>query len=237
MSPEEALKAYEQGPSDVEGYISDAVNTAYGNLEKELQTVRHYENEQLPQYYNTFVNGPAGGYGMGYGAADISPAMKMQLASQEVGRQATLAQTARDVLAQRKASLEDLVGRGVNIWQTGYGMQQNAYDRWWAEQQASQQQANWEKEMALRQQQLRASQQVAQMPGSLFDALGISSSASATQGRPGQLVVDPRTGKVVGGIGSSTSSMYNYSPKISSSTGGYSSGVGSAGQPVSYWKR
>jgi hypothetical protein len=235
MTPEEALKAYEQGPSDVEGYISDAVNKAYGNLEKELQTVRHYETQQLPKFYETFVGGPSGGYGIGYGAADISPAAKMQMAADEVGRQATLGRTARDVLAQRKASIEDLVGRGVGIWQTGYGMKQNAYDRWWQQQQAAQQQKNWEAQMALERERMnRASSGYGSLPGNLFEALGITSSAtSAATGRPGDLVVNPTTGKVVGGIGEKTSTIYN---RPSSSSSSSRSGVGSAGQPVSYWK-
>lgn len=145
MTPEETLRAYEQGPSDVEGMIRDQITNAYGNLEPQIRDVRHYETSQLPTFYNQFV----GGYGMGTGAADLSPAQRMAMAGEAVGRQATLGRTARDILDVRRASLEDLVGKAQANYDRGYQGAQNAYNRWWQEQQAAEDKRRFEQQMAL----------------------------------------------------------------------------------------
>lgn len=137
ISPEQTLKAYEGEASNVEGFIQDAITGAYGDLKPELQDVRHYETQQLPEFYKTFT----GGYGMGTGAADMAPAARMSLASQNVADQATLGRTARDILGVRRKSMEDIISQALRSWELGYGGAQSSYKRWWEQKQWEEQQA------------------------------------------------------------------------------------------------
>lgn len=130
MTPEETLEQYESEAGNVEQVITDTITEAYQDLEPYVRDIRTFENQQLPGFYGSFS-----GYGMGTGAADLSPAQRMQVASRNVGNLATSAQVARDILANRKKSMNDLISQGMNSWQLGYGAAQNAYDRWWARKQ------------------------------------------------------------------------------------------------------
>ncbi len=136
MTPEETLKAYESSAPTAEQTIRSAITAAYKNLEPELRQIRTYENQQLPEFYNTFTSG----YGLGTSASDLSPAQKLALAASKVAQQSTNAQTARDILGVRKASLEDLVTQGNESFKTGYGAAQNAWDRYFKEKQLAEQQ-------------------------------------------------------------------------------------------------
>jgi len=156
MTPEETLRSYEQGASGVEQYIRDAITGAYQNLKPELQDVRHYETQQLPEFYRSF-----GGYSMETGAADLSPQQRMAVASENVAGQAELARVARDVFDVRKAGMEDLVSSGIGAWDRGYAGAQSAYDRWWGVQQAEEAKRQFEAQMALEQEKLAAARAAA----------------------------------------------------------------------------
>jgi hypothetical protein len=144
MSPEEQLALYEQDVN-AEKNIRDAVTDAYKGLKPELELIRTFENRQFPAFYEAMH-----GYGAGTSATDLSPTTILQNALQNVGRQSTAAQVARDVFTTRQASMEDLIKTGVNQWKTGYGMADNAYNRWW-------QQKQHEDQMALAREQMRRS--------------------------------------------------------------------------------
>ena len=120
---EKMLGAYEND-SAVERTIRDSITGAYGNLRPEIETVRKYETEQLPAFYNAYS-----GYGMGTGAADLDPLARMQAASGDVARKSALGRTARDIFDVSKAGMEDLIGEGMRQWERGYGMAQNKWGR------------------------------------------------------------------------------------------------------------
>jgi hypothetical protein len=143
MSPEEQLRIYEQD-TNAEENIRKAITDAYGGLESEIDQVRMYENEQLPGFYNAF-----NGYGGGTGATDLSPTALLQRATGDVANLSTTAQVARDAFDIRRAGMEDLISSAYNQWQQGYAGAQNAYDRWWAQQQAEEERRRWEEQMAL----------------------------------------------------------------------------------------
>ena len=143
MSPEEQLRIYEQD-TNAEENIRKAITDAYNGLKPEIDQVRMYENEQLPTFYNAFS-----GYGGGTGATDLSPTALLQRATGDVANLSTTAQVARDAFDIRRAGMEDLIGRGLNQWQQGYAGAQNAYDRWWTQQQAEEEKRRWEEQMAL----------------------------------------------------------------------------------------
>jgi len=124
MDIEETLRAYESDPT-AESTIRKTITDAYQGLRPELETIAKYETEQLPSFYDAFS-----GYGMGTTAADLSPTSRLQAATQDVARKSALAQVARGIFGTRQAGMEDLIGQGVGQWQTGYGMAQNAYDRY-----------------------------------------------------------------------------------------------------------
>jgi hypothetical protein len=129
MDVEQNLRAYESDLAP-EATIRQVITDAYKNLEPELQTIHKYETEQMPTFYDAY-----NGYGMGTGAADMSPLARLQMASNDVARKSALARTARGIFGVREAGMEDLIGQTYNQWQTGYQAAQNAYDRWWAQKQ------------------------------------------------------------------------------------------------------
>jgi len=135
MDIEQNLRAYE---SDIapEATIRKIITDAYGSLKPELETIHKYETEQMPTFYDAFS-----GYGMGTGAADMSPLARLQSASEDVARKSALARTARDVFGVNKASMEDLIGQSYRQWQSGYQGAQNAWQRQMAEKQLAAQKA------------------------------------------------------------------------------------------------
>jgi len=126
---QQMLNAYRNTP-DPQGFIRDTITkNVYNDLRPEVETLAHYEQSTLPSFYNAFS-----GYGMGTGAADMSPTAKMQSAMADVARQSAMAQTARGVLDTRRMRMEDLIGRFQDQWRQGYGMARDQYDMSWQQQ-------------------------------------------------------------------------------------------------------
>lgn len=121
---EQTLRAYEND-LNAEKTIRDTVTKAYGDLKPELQQIQDYENQQFPTFYDRLNSG----YGMGTGAADMSPTARLGTAWGDVGRLSSTANVARGIFDVRRAGMEDLIGTALNQWNTGYGMAQNAWDR------------------------------------------------------------------------------------------------------------
>lgn len=140
----QTLRAYEQDAPGVEKFIRNSILDAVDSYKPELESVRHYEQSQLPAFFDSFS-----GYGMGTGASDLSPTTRLANAMGEVSRQATMGMTARDILDARKARVEDLIGQTYGQWQAGYNAQQSAWQRAWQEKQAEEDKRRWEEEMAL----------------------------------------------------------------------------------------
>lgn len=140
----QTLRAYETDAPGVEKFIRNSILDAVDSYKPELESVRHYEQSQLPAFFDSFS-----GYGMGTGASDLSPTTRLANAMGEVSRQATMGMTARDVLDARRARVEDLIGQTYGQWQTGYNAQQSAWQRAWQEKQAEEEKRRWEAEMAL----------------------------------------------------------------------------------------
>lgn len=143
MTPEEELRLYEEDVNAEEN-IRRAITDAYGGLKPELETIRAYEAQQFPAFYDAFH-----GYGAGTSAADLAPSTILENAWRDVAAKSAAAQVARDAFNVRQASMEDLIGRGLNQWQLGYTGAQNAYERWWQQQQAEEEKRRWEEQMAL----------------------------------------------------------------------------------------
>lgn len=143
----QTLRAYEADAPGVEKFIRDSILGAVDSYRPELESVRNYEQSQLPAFFNSFS-----GYGMGTGASDLSPTTRLASAMKDVSRQATMGMTARDVLDARKARVEDLIAQTYGQWQAGYSAQQNAWQRAWQEKQAEEERRRWEAEMALQKQ-------------------------------------------------------------------------------------
>ena len=140
----QTLRAYEQDAPGVEKFIRDSILDAVDSYRPELESVRHYEQSQLPAFFDSFS-----GYGMGTSASDLSPTTRLANAMGEVSRQATMGMTARDVLDARRARVEDLIAQTYGQWQAGYNAQQSAWQRAWQERQAEEEKRRWEAEMAL----------------------------------------------------------------------------------------
>lgn len=143
MDYEQQLRAYE---SDVapEATIRKTITDAYKGLEPELRSIHKYETEQLPTFYDAFS-----GYGMGTGAADMSPQARLAAASRQAAEQSALARTSSDIFDTRRARMEDLIGQAFRQWQHGHQGAQAGYNRWWQQQQAEEDRRRWEAEMAL----------------------------------------------------------------------------------------
>lgn len=148
----QTLRAYEADAPGVEKFIRDSILGAVDSYRPELESVRNYEQSQLPAFFNSFS-----GYGMGTGASDLSPTTRLASAMKDVSRQATMGMTARDVLDARKARVEDLIAQTYGQWQAGYSAQQNAWQRAWQEKQAEEERRRWEAEMALQRQKASGS--------------------------------------------------------------------------------
>ena len=148
----QTLRAYEADAPGVEKFIRDSILGAVDSYRPELESVRNYEQSQLPAFFNSFS-----GYGMGTGASDLSPTTRLASAMGDVSRQATMGMTARDVLDARKARVEDLIAQTYGQWQAGYSAQQNAWQRAWQEKQAEEERRRWEAEMALQRQKASGS--------------------------------------------------------------------------------
>lgn len=148
----QTLRAYEADAPGVEKFIRDSILGAVDSYRPELESVRNYEQSQLPAFFNSFS-----GYGMGTGASDLSPTTRLASAMGDVSRQATMGMTARDVLDARKARVEDLIAQTYGQWQAGYSAQQNAGQRAWQEKQAEEERRRWEAEMALQRQKASGS--------------------------------------------------------------------------------
>jgi hypothetical protein len=129
MDIEQNLRAYESDTAP-EATIRSVITDAYGSLKPELETIHKYETEQLPSFYDAYS-----GFGMGTGAADMSPLARLQSATGNVATKSALARTARDIFGTRKAGMEDLIGQTYRQWQSGYQGAQNAWQRWWQQKQ------------------------------------------------------------------------------------------------------
>lgn len=149
----QTLRAYEADAPGVEKFIRNSILDAVDSYRPELESVRNYEQSQLPAFFNSFNSG----YGMGTGASDLSPTTRLASAMGDVSRQATMGMTARDVLDARKARVEDLIAQTYGQWQAGYNAQQSAWQRAWQEKQAEEERRRWEAEMALQRQKASGS--------------------------------------------------------------------------------
>ena len=139
------LDAYGQD-TDPYGTIRDSISKrVYDDLRPEHERVAHYEQSQLPTFYGALSSG----YGMGTGRGDLSPTAALHAATQDVARQSAAAQAARGILDTRGARMEDLIGRTYGAYQHGYGMQQDAYNRLWQQQQHADALAMQREQMAL----------------------------------------------------------------------------------------
>jgi hypothetical protein len=139
---ERNLAAYEKD-SNAERTIRDTISGAYKDLRPEAGIVAHYENQQLPSFFNAFS-----GYGMGTGADDMSPLARLQAATGEVGRHGASAQVARSVFDTRRAGMEDLIRSALDRWRTGYTMTQDSWNRAMQERQFAEQQRQFNEQMA-----------------------------------------------------------------------------------------
>ncbi len=141
------LQAYEQGGGGAEKTIRDSITDSYQGLRPEAESIRRYEQEQLPAFYDAFS-----GFGMGTTARDLDPLTRLQHASRDAAGKATQAMTSRDMFDTRKARMEDLISSALRSYQTGYGMTQAGEQRQWRDSQAEEDKRRWEAEMELRRQ-------------------------------------------------------------------------------------
>lgn len=193
----QTLRAYEADAPGVEKFIRDSILGAVDSYRPELESVRNYEQSQLPAFFNSFS-----GYGMGTGASDLSPTTRLASAMKDVSRQATMGMTARDVLDARKARVEDLIAQTYGQWQAGYSAQQNAWQRAWQEKQAEEERRRWEAEMALQRQKASGS-------GGIYGYGG-----GAGTGAGNELVIDTGGGSEDTGGGSEEPAKTSWTQKV-----------------------
>jgi hypothetical protein len=145
MDEQQMLKLYESEARDIEPFIGKTLRDAVDSHRPELENIHKYETQQLPAFYDAF-----NAYGMGTGPGQMSSGAQLSKAFGDVGRQSALANVSRGIFDVRKQSVDDLIGQTYRQWQSGYGAAQNAYDRYWQQQQEQRRQFEADRAYELR---------------------------------------------------------------------------------------
>lgn len=117
---EKQIAKYDAEAPNIQENLKKKINEQFEYGKPWLENIATWERNILPTFYEQFAN-------LGTGAADLSPAQKMALASKNVSRSGALADVARGIYGKQQQREGEMLRDMLNAWQLA---RQTAVDAW-----------------------------------------------------------------------------------------------------------